>query len=719
MQRRRLLLVIAALVVSFGAISGRLVWLQGFEWREYHLRAESYHRRVWAEPAPRGSILDRDGRPIAFDVPSHEVVYTLDGVEPVRWVCRRVEREIRGHREGRDFPYDSEQLWASLEEVRAVLRPGFAGGDDLPRYLWLSRVRPGAAAQLSRAVARRPESFPGIEVDPAAGEVWIRPEALFAGEIAVRRIERRLGLPDGELFLRIARTYARVQDPALSAARRDEIYRVIEHRLIAGAPPELVEEIVTHPERFPGLRVREVPERRFVGPAGIAPLIGRVGERRPVDEERWRLAKEPVVDRIRFRSLRTFAALRESSHHSEDLVGHSGIERVAEERLRGRSGGTLLVVDHRQNPRGEPIDAEPPRPGEDIAMTLDTELCALLDELAATRDPRGSAMLVADCRTGEILGWSSYPAATPDVYRDAKEYARLVDLDRGHFFDRPANYAMEPGSIFKTLIAIGALEDDVVDPAERILCDGHYDPAKRDSLRCANHALGIDVDLHEALLRSCNVYFYRVGGDRLGLTRVWEWARRFGFWQPVACQASAEATGQAPRSSAHSVAIGKAFTTTPLAVLRYTCMLANRGRDPGLALVAGSPAVPLPPVEVAAETWRRVISGMVGAVADPRGTASDPSYGLGAFDCAVKTGTAGIPPAQLPPELRRGADGELRELNRAWIIGFAPVEAPRLAFVIALERVEGHGGDECAPIAARILEWFGRERGLDLRREAR
>jgi len=510
-----------------------------------------------------------------------------------------------------------------------------------------------------------------------------------------------------------------VQDPDLPAARRDEIYRVIEHRLLPDAPVDLVEEIVTHPERFPGLRAREVPERRFAGTAGIAPLIGRVGERRKIDEDRWKLAQEPVVDRIRFRSLRAFAELRENSHHSEDLVGHSGIERVAEERLRGRSGGTLLVVDHRQNPRGDPLDVAPPRPGEEVALTLDLELCALLDELAATRDPRGSAMLVADCRSGEILGWSSYPAATPEVYRDAKEYARLVELDRGHFFDRPANYAMEPGSIFKTLIAIAALEEGVVDPNERILCDGYYDPAKRDSLRCANHALHIDVDLDEALLRSCNVYFYHVGGDRLGLTKVWEWAQRFGFWQPVACGAAAEATGQAPRSSSHSVAIGKAFTTTPLAVLRFVCMLANRGHDPGLELIAGAPAAPLPAVEVAPETWRRVIGGMIGAVADPRGTAHDPAFGLSAFDCAVKTGTAGIPPSQLPEELRRGPDGELRELNRAWIIGFAPVEEPRLAFVIALERVEGHGGDECAPIAARILEWFRTERGIDLRREAR
>ncbi len=717
MHRRRIMLLVVFIVIGFTVVSSRLVWLQAFQWREYSMRAESFHRRVWTDPAPRGSILDRSGWPISFDVPSHQIVYALDGLEPVRWISRRVRREIRRSREGRDFPYDAEHLWDSLQSVRESLRPRFTDDQELPPHLWLSNLHPRAARALAQAVGRRPESFPGIVVDAEDGEIWIEPAQLFAGEIAVRKIERRLGLPPGELFDKVWRAYERVQDPKLPASQRDEIYRVMEHRLLRSAPQDLVEEIVTTPERFPGLRIREVPARQFAGPAGIAPLIGRAGARRAIDEDRWSESQEPIVDRIRFRMIGTFSALKDRSHHSEDLVGHSGLERSEEDRLRGRSGGTLLIVDHRQNQSGEPLEIDPPQSGRDVKLTLDLELCALLDELAEIRDPDGAAMLVADCRSGEILGWSSYPAATPDVFQDQAEWDRIKKLDRGHFFDRPANYAMEPGSTFKVLVALAALEEGVIDPAERILCTGYFDEARRDRLRCGNHALNIDLDLEEALMRSCNVYFYHVGGDRLGLSKTTEWAYRVGFWQPIGCGAASETVGTAPRASAHSVAIGKAFTTTPLAMLRLTCILANRGTDPGLSLISGEPAPAIAPLIASAQTWQHLIDGMTAVVQDPRGTANEAHYGLSAFDCAVKTGTAGIPSEQLPLAMRLGPDGTPRDLNRAWVIGFAPIEEPQLAFVIGLERVIGHGGEECAPIAARILEWFAENRGLDFRRE--
>lgn len=715
MQRRRILLLVLCLILGFLGLSARLVWLQGFEWREQHLRAESFHRRVWSTPAPRGRLLDRTGTPIASDEPSLEIVFVLSELEPVRWICRRVYREIRSDASGRSFPYDAESLWSSLEDVRASLRPDFGGDTPSARILWLSQVPTEAAAGLAHAVHRRPENFPGIEVEAAAGEVWIDPSRLFAGEIAVRRIERRLSLPSGSLFGVVWEQYRRVQDPELDNARREELYRTIEHRLVRDAPVDLIIDIVSEPERFPGLRAREAPRRRFAGPAGIAPLVGRVGLRRARDEEEWAEAQEPIVDRIRLRTLRSFVALLERSHHSEDFVGHTGLEAEYEEWLRGRSGGSLVVVDHRQNPRGEPLDEEPPRPGADVTLTLDLELCEFLDELAHTRDAHGAAMLVADPRNGEILGWSSYPAATPDVYRDPAEYQRVAELGRGHFYDRPLNYPMDPGSTFKTLMALAALEEGVVTPGERITCSGFYDPGRPDRLRCANHTLYVDLDLEEALMRSCNVYFYRVGGDRLGLQGIEQWGFRAGFWQPVDCGAPRERVGQRPRSSPQSCAIGRTFTATPLQMLRWTCILGNRGRDPGLTLRAGVHGTTVEPIVASPENWRHVIDGMAAVVREPKGTASDPRYGLHPFDCAAKSGTAGIIPALLPESQRYGPDGEPRELNVAWIMGFAPVEDPQIAFVIGLERVTGHGGDECAPIAARILEWLEEHRGYSLR----
>ncbi len=720
MHRRRILLLVIVMIGGFTAISARLVWLQGFQWRHYHLEAESYHRRVWSDPAPRGMISDRNGQPISLDEPAHQIVYALDDLEKVRWACRRVRREIIRDRSGSEFPYDAESLWDSLESLRASLRPQFGFSEDLGRHLWLSRLPSPAAASLARAVRSRPQSYPGIVVLETAGEVWIDPGDLFAGEIAVRKIERRLGLAPGALFDRVWAKYQTVQDKLIPKDRREEIYRYLEHLLVDNVPSDLVQEIVTQPEHYPGLRVREGSRRLFQGPPGIAGLVGRVGSRRERDEKAWSEAREPIVDRMRFRNLMPLRVLEDRAHHSQDLVGHDGLERRFEEELRGRSGGTLWIVDHRQNPRGDPLDIEAPQPGTDLTLTLDLDLCRYLGELTATRDPYAASILVADCRTGELLGWESYPAAVPQVFRNKDEYNRLRELNRGHFFDRPANYAMDPGSTFKALVAIAALEEGVITADEKITCEGLYDPATPGRLRCNNHAPYLDLDLEEALMRSCNVYFYRVGGDRLGISKMDEWARRAGFWQPVDCGVGSEAVGVSPRSSAQSVAIGRTFTTTPLQMLRFTTIVANRGRDPGLTLVFGAGGTPLPTFQAKASTWETVISGMERAAHDPKGTAAKAQYGLRKFDCAVKTGTAGIAASQkfeekIEERWRSVVHGQPVERNRAWLIGFAPAENPLISFVIGLERVEGHGGEECAPIAAKILEWLAVERGLDFR----
>jgi len=713
MQRKRITVLVLLVILGFSAVSARLYWLQALQWREFHLRAENFQRRVQTTPAPRGRILDRDGQVISQDEPTHEIVYNLSQLEPVRWLCRRTHRVIRRTPSGHDFPYDVDTLWNSIDAIRASLRPQFAKVTRIPPQIWLSRLSLDSVQSLSSAIASRPRDFPGLEVLTTRGEVWIDPNTLFAGEIAVRSIERRLDLVPGSLFNQVWKTYQSVSDPDLSSTRREEIYRYLEHHLVGNITDQLAEDIVTNPEHYPGLRVREVPRRSFFGPAGIARLIGRVGARRPDDERRWKQAHEPIVDRLHFRTLRTFLTLQKASHHSEDLVGHDGIEQKLEDQLRGRSGGQLVILDHRQNMRGEPLDVIPPTPGEDVALTLDLDLCRQLQLTIASRDPHGGSALIANVQTGEILGWCSYPAATPDVYRDIGQYRHLQALGRGHFFDRPVNYPLEPGSTFKTVVALAALEEGVVDPAEKITCTGVYDPANPHHLRCNNHTPYLDLDLQEALLRSCNVYFYKVGGDRLGLDKLSNWSETFQFWKTVNCGAGFERVGVGPRSSPHSVSIGQAFTTTPIQMLRLTAMIAQRGRAPRLTVLQQDVGKVVEEILLRSTTWDQVIRAMERTVQDPNGTAAKPHYGLQAFDCAVKTGSAEVPTPQIPPQQR------FREWNHAWLIGFTPVQNPLYALVIALERVEGHGGEECAPIAAEILNWLAENRAFDGKREGR
>ena len=185
MYRRRILLLVIALIAGFSVISTRLVWLQGVQWRSYHLEAVKTHRRVWADPAPRGKIVDRHGTVLARDVPSHEIVYALDDLEKVRWVCRRLHREIRRDRAGIDFPHDVDHLWETLQTLREEFRPHFASGEALLPRLWLSNIPASTANHLARAIAARPANYPGIIVDREAREISIDPSEASPAESPV------------------------------------------------------------------------------------------------------------------------------------------------------------------------------------------------------------------------------------------------------------------------------------------------------------------------------------------------------------------------------------------------------------------------------------------------------------------------------------------------------------------------------------------------------
>ncbi|MFQ5655349.1 MAG: penicillin-binding transpeptidase domain-containing protein, partial [Planctomycetota bacterium] len=147
-------------------------------------------------------------------------------------------------------------------------------------------------------------------------------------------------------------------------------------------------------------------------------------------------------------------------------------------------------------------------------------------------------------------------------------------------------------------------------------------------------------------------------------------------------------------------------------LLRLACGLARRSSLPALRIFAeengkmnardGADDRAVNPA-IAPRHWDLVVRGMRGAV--ERGTAHRQEIGLTRFDCAVKTGTATVGPSD-------------RNENIACLIGFAPFEEPRVAFVVILERVAGHGGEECGPVAAALLDWLAGERDLPLRRGA-
>ncbi|MGE4619826.1 MAG: penicillin-binding transpeptidase domain-containing protein [Planctomycetota bacterium] len=700
MQRSRILPIALLFLMISVAVGWRLVQLQAVEWRRHALQASSIHRSVRYIPGPRGEILDSRGLLLAGDAPVIRATFLLSELEPVRWVARRIALNLKSPRS--NFPWDEEALWSSLQQARAKLRGSFSGDLPLAEHAWLRNLSLSSGKKLKSVISRRPEDFPGIriEINESSSTIFIRPSELFAGEIGIRRLEKELQRESGELWSLVENAYQQVQDPQGNLQDREWVFRRQRHLLIEKVPPSLVVKISTQPERWPGIHLEEAHRRIHPQDPYLGQLLGHAGL--PTDREikRWKNRNEPVIDRFALRDLRTFDALRPYSHHSADRVGRSGLEKMLEDKLRGMPGAEVRILDHRRRTVGSPLQVAPAARGQSISLAIDFEFSKKCSDLLSQAGVEHGAAVMIDVKTGKAFGWSSLPAQGMEVYRDRSLYTERIQSDQGWFFDRVSSWAVDPGSTYKTVVALIALQEGVITANEKILCNGVLDISQPNQNRCLNHPRGLELNLAEALSRSCNVYFYHVG-QRLGLDRIIKGSQELGFWQKTGCGAVNESVGIKPKTNPAGTAIGRGFTTTPLQMAQVALSIACRGETPGIELTQGYRGLGLNP-QISLNHYETIIDGMVSAVRDRGGTASKPEYELRNYDVAVKTGTAKI--------------NNSGNLNTAWIIGFAPVLDPQVAFAISAQGVLGHGGDTCAPLIAKMFDWLVKNRDMELLR---
>ncbi|MEM7263025.1 MAG: penicillin-binding transpeptidase domain-containing protein [Planctomycetota bacterium] len=778
MQRVRIIGIALVVIGLSGVIAARLIWMQGLEWREYRAIAERTRRSTHYDSAPRGRILDVRGRVLAEDQPTHAVAYSLRGVIKTRWVARRVHRLLRDLDRDGGFPYDEERLFRSLETIRKSYGVRLGGEVELPPRLWIENLTPEQAAAIDRELQhpKRSARYPGLTLRDGR-DVWVMPQQTFAGEAGIRRLERRIREVDPErrlsdLFVRVEEAYTLMRNPVrqleaqlervlaqLEAVddirntkeraearrelwdRRDQIQSRIADRdqhsqirqrlyervrpLASDVPYEVVAEIAESPGLYPGLIIEERKGRRGLGGIALSNLIGSVGPRTAEIDREWAESGQPVIDswyphhgRLqRIQDPRTFLAVRDSAHHSEDLVGIRGLERMLEPRLRGVLGARNQEVDVRGQARRS-IWEEPPSSGEDVRLTIDQDLCDTIYEFVAELDPFGASVLIGDPRTGDLHAWVSYPALDPNAtFRDQADYESFLERnrDRGIYLNRPTQSDVEPGSTFKTVVAIAGLAEGLITPHSDFTCTGVYNPNKPDELTCRNHSLGLTLDVREALARSCNCFFYTLGGDDLGTTRLREWGERLHLWDRIGNGFRGGRTwGEPPygRERDPQAGIGRGFIVRPIGMYRLVCGIANRGRFAPARLLADAPLDPGEQLDLDPVVWETVVEGMKGAV--DFGSASSARVGLHRFDCAAKTGTAETRWRERQPD----GTNKLVIGNTAWLIGFAPVDNPKVAFAVCVERAADgdHGGDVCGPIVARALDWLPIGRGISVER---
>ncbi len=398
-----------------------------------------------------------------------------------------------------------------------------------------------------------------------------------------------------------------------------------------------------------------------------------------------------------------------------DYIGQWGLEKEWQEELGGKKGGRFLEV----NALGQEvrlINTKESVAGNNLVTTLDWKLQKVAQE---SLQGRSGAVVVLKPATGEVLAMASSPTFDPSSFNrrlSAKEWNALLTDPQKPFQNRAIQGQYPPGSTYKMITALAGLGEKVITPETPFFCNGALPYGNR-VFHCWRSGGHGSVNLHKAIVQSCDVYFYNVG-MRVGVDRLAHYAQLFGLGQPTGIALYSEKGGLIPTSAwklkrfkqpwqpgeTLSLAIGQGYNTvTPLQMAQVTATLANGGSllRPSLVKRLVSPRgevlrefqpQKLRELRLNPEHLQLVRQGMAGVVNEPGGTGG--AARIWGVVAAGKTGTAQV--------VSLGKKGGK---DHAWFVAFAPLEAPELAMAIVVEH-GGHGGAAAAPIARRIFEAY-------------
>ncbi|WP_420562368.1 penicillin-binding protein 2 [Thalassobaculum sp.] len=502
---------------------------------------------------------------------------------------------------------------------------------------------------------------------------------------------------------------------------------------------EEIARVAVNAPYLPGIRIEVGRSRRYPFSDTAVHITGYVAA---VSESE--LTGDPVLELPDFR------------------IGKSGIEKLHDLGMRGTAGRRQVEV----NALGRIIrklPGEDGEPGRDVKLTLDINLQRYATERLARgnaerlpmEDPRaqlalaqaepamrdlyadkqtvlvnadgkvieaesGSAV-VMDVHTGELRALASAPGYDPNPFNrglSAKDWEELLTNPRGPLNNKAVAGQYPPGSTFKMLVMLAALESGLAGPDTKFYCPGHLELGDTRFHCWSRHGHGW-LDMKQSIAQSCDVYYYELA-KRIGIDRISAIAKRFGLGEATGVDLPGERRGLVPTrewklattgvpwqmGETLVAAIGQGFNlTTPLQLALMTARLVNGGKAvvPHLEMPSG----PLPPVEDMAVDTRHLEAvrvAMSEVVNGARGTARKVQGGEGDVKIGGKTGTAQVRRITMADR----ASGAYKEekpwrfRDHALFVGFGPVEAPRYAVAVVVEH-GGGGSSMAAPIGADVL----------------
>ncbi len=515
----------------------------------------------------------------------------------------------------------------------------------------------------------------------------------------------------GKIELRLRQ----VRADDLAALRKDPRFRIRDVVVREDVGRDVVGVLETRQEELPAVSWVSVPMRYYPSKELGFHVLGYVNE----------ATKEDL------------AAAPSGTIQAGDRIGRSGVEKAWESYLRGQRGWRKIILDARGNRRTTKEDLEhldepreqPPVPGRDVRLTIDIDLVAAAKRAFAGQLSGG--LVALEVKTGRILALYSKPSVDPNEFVSGltpKQAEAILDNPLRPLIDKTLFDAFFPGSTMKPFTALAALRAHSITTQTLYTCE-HVFTYGKTRFKC--EGLHGTTNLHDAIVHSCNIYFYQVGRDT-GIDTMAALDQEFGFGQrtgigiqevpglvPTQAWYTQHYGGSYRKGFALNAAIGQGNTkVTPVQLALAYAALANGGDlyAPELVRSIETPSVDgqgdgvemdFPPrlrrhIALPTEYTRFMLDALHGVVNDETGTAFRER--VAGLDVAGKTGTAQV--SKIGPG--SGVDPHsLWYFNRdhAWFAGFAPFNDPEIVVVTFVEH-GGGGGKNAAPIAMRVLQEY-------------
>ena len=421
----------------------------------------------------------------------------------------------------------------------------------------------------------------------------------------------------------------------------------------------------------------------------------------------------------------------EAGYRMGDIVGKEGIEFLFEQDMQGKKGYKEVEVDVLGRELAV-LRKSPPQSGNHLQLTLDLRIQKVVEQsmTGTEENPINGSAVVIKVQTGEILAITSKPSFDPNLFSagiSVAEWRKLIFNTEHPLQNKAIDGQYPPGSIYKIVAAYAALEERAVNPEDTVFCPGYYRLGRR-VYRCWRRGGHGDVDLHDALVQSCDVYFYTVG-HKLGIDTLARYAKMLGMGSLTRINLIGEKPGLVPTKEwklkargeewlageTISASIGQGFNlVTPIQQARLLATVANGGMvlkpylvrqikdKDGRVVKETFPSIEKR-LESRPDTLSIIQKGLFGVVNEKRGTGWRAR--LKQITVAGKTGTAQV------VRLKKGPKSEeeipYKHRDHAWFVGYAPYENPEIAVAVIVEH-GGHGGSVAAPIVRQIIETYNK-----------